>query len=220
MVQRRGYIIMASEYIKIFFALLAVANPVGIIPLFISMTGGMSKPAVNHTARKASLTVAVVMVASVFAGAALLGFFGIRIPAFRVAGGILVMMTAMHMLSARVGPTRHTPEEDREAVEKEDVSIVPLGIPLIAGPGTISTVIMYADKAKTWVDTLALTACGVLVALAVYATLRLAEPISRLLGRTGVNIITRVMGLILAAVAIEFLAGGLGELFPGWLRHR
>ena len=208
---------MTAEYIKIFFALLAIANPVGIIPLFIGMTGGMTKADINQTARKASLTVAVVMVISVFIGESLLTFFGIRIPAFRVAGGILLLLTAFHMLNARVGRTRHTPEEDMEAEEKEDVSIVPLGIPLIAGPGTISTVIMYADKSQTTMDTIALAASGILLALCVYITLRLALPISRLLGYTGVNIITRVMGLILAAVAIEFLAGGLGGLFPGWV---
>lgn len=203
-------------FAKMLAGLFAICDPVGTVPLFIAMTRNQTRSEKISTVNRACLTATLVMIVSVFAGQAILDLFGIRIASFRVVGGILLLIIGFSMLNANLGRTRHTPEEDEEAEHKEDVAIVPLAIPLIAGPGTISAVIMYAQHAKSAIDyAFVIGACFITMA-GIYITLRASGWIARALGQTGVNVITRIMGLILAAVAIEFLARGLGELFPGW----
>jgi multiple antibiotic resistance protein len=203
-------------FAKMLAGLFAICDPIGTVPLFIAMTHNQTKAEKKRTITKACITAALVMIVSVLAGQMILDLFGIRIASFQVVGGILVMLIAFSMLNANLGRTRHTPEEDAEAIEKEDVSIVPLGIPLIAGPGTISAVILYAHQAEHWYDTLLVMLACLLVIAATFVALRASSLIARALGQTGVNVVTRIMGLILAAVAVEFLARGLSELFPGW----
>lgn len=203
-------------FAKMLAGLFAICDPVGTVPLFIAMTRNQTGSEKRSTVNRACLTATLVMIVSVFAGQHILDVFGIRIASFRVVGGILLLIIGFQMLNANLGRTRHTPEEDEEATHKEDVAIVPLAIPLIAGPGTISAVIMYAQHAKSVIDyTFVLGACFITM-IGIYITLRASGWIAKALGQTGVNVITRIMGLILAAVAIEFLARGLGELFPGW----
>jgi multiple antibiotic resistance protein len=134
---------------------------------------------------------------------------------FRVGGGILLLFMAVAMLQARHSCIQQAPEEAREAEEKEQIAVVPLAISLLAGPGAISTMIVYAYQARWWVDTVFSLIASVLVAVYVWLVLRLADPISRLLGKTGINIVTRLMGLVLAAVAVEFMIKGLVQLLPG-----
>jgi multiple antibiotic resistance protein len=122
---------------------------------------------------------------------------------------------AIAMLHALPSRAHHATEEAQEAAEKDNVAVVPLAVPLVAGPGAISTVIIYAQQATRWFDTVFLVLTSLLVAASVWGSLRLAEPISRTLGKTGTNIVTRLMGLILAAVAVEFITGGLAQLLPG-----
>jgi multiple antibiotic resistance protein len=212
----RAMEIALLPFLQMLAGLFAICDPVGTVPLFIAMTANQTPAEKRRTIARACITAAIVMVVSVVAGQMILDLFGIRIAAFRVVGGILLMIIAFSMLNANLGRTRHTPEEDSEAVAKEDVSIVPLAIPLIAGPGTISTVIMYAEHSAHWYDNLLVIAACLIVTLATYFTLRASGLIARALGQTGVNVITRIMGLILAAISIEFLAQGLSELFPGW----
>lgn len=205
-----------APFAKMLAGLFAICDPIGTVPLFIAMTLGQTRAEKRRTIFRACLTAAIVMIVSVVAGQMILDLFGIRIAAFRVVGGILLMIIAFSMLNANLGRTRHTPEEDSEAITKEDVSIVPLAIPLIAGPGTISTVIMYAEHSAHWYDNLFVILACIIVVVATYFTLMTSGLIARALGQTGVNVVTRIMGLILAAIAIEFLAQGLSELFPGW----
>lgn len=203
-------------FLKMLAGMFAICDPIGTVPLFIAMTRGQSKSEKNRIIRRACITAAIVMVVSVIGGQLILDLFGIRIASFQVVGGILVMIIAFSMLNANLGRTRHTPEEDEEAMDKEDVSIVPLGIPLIAGPGTISAVILYSHESEHWYDMLTVIAACLIVVTATYFSLRASGLIAKALGQTGVNVVTRIMGLILAAVAVEFLARGLSELFPGW----
>ena len=203
-------------FAKMLAGLFAICDPIGTVPLFIAMTRSESKNEKKRIIRRACLTAACVMIVSVIGGQLILDLFGIRIASFQVVGGILVMMIAFSMLNANLGRTRHTPEEDEEALVKEDVSIVPLGIPLIAGPGTISAVIMYAHQGEHWYDMLMVIVACMIVVAGTYISLRASGWIARVLGQTGVNVVTRIMGLILAAVAVEFLARGLSVLFPGW----
>jgi len=203
-------------FAKMLAGMFAICDPIGTVPLFIAMTRSQTAQEKKRTITRACMTAALVMVVSVVAGQLILDLFGIRIASFQVVGGILVMMIAFSMLNANLGRTRHTPEEDEEAIMKEDVSIVPLGIPLIAGPGTISAVIMYSHATEHWYDYLLVIAACLITVFGTYVSLRASGWIARALGQTGVNIVTRIMGLILAAVAVEFLARGLSELFPGW----
>ncbi|MGH8012986.1 MAG: YchE family NAAT transporter [Candidatus Binataceae bacterium] len=207
------------SYLQITISLFVIADPIGAIPIFISLTESHAARDRRRITRVAALSVAVVLLASLFLGQPLLQFFGISIASFRVAGGILIMLMAIAMLQARHSRARHAPEEANEAAIKEDIGVVPLAIPLIAGPGAISTIIIYAHQATTWLDTLALVIISVIIALSVWLALLLADPIKRLLGATGINVVTRLLGLILAAVAVEFIASGLAQLLPGLAGH-
>jgi multiple antibiotic resistance protein len=122
------------------------------------------------------------------------------------------------MLHAKQSTSRHSPEEAEEAAGQDNVAVVPLTIPLMTGPAAMSTVIIYVNKASGWFDTGFVIASGLVVAVIVWVALRLAAPIASALGKTGMNIVIRVMGLLLAAIAVEFITGGLGELFPGLLQ--
>jgi multiple antibiotic resistance protein len=156
-----------------------------------------------------------VLVGAVFLGEPLLDVFGISIASFRVGGGILLLLMAIAMLQALPSRVQQAPEEAKEAEEKEHVAVVPLAIPLLAGPGAMSTVIIYAHQAATWFDTLFLILASLFVAGTVWVALALANSIGTALGKTGVNIVTRLMGLILAAIAVEFITQGLAQLLPG-----
>src|ERR1022692_4444796 len=158
---------LLSGYLHIFTALFVIVNPIGAIPLFISYTRGQSTAERRIAARTAAIAVAVVLVISIFVGDYLLQFFGIGIPSFRVGGGILILLMAIAMLNARQGGARYTAEEGREGEEKQNIAIVPLAIPLLAGPGAISTTIIYAHKAHSMLDKAALLIAALLVATGV-----------------------------------------------------
>ncbi|OGU48187.1 MAG: antibiotic resistance protein MarC, partial [Hydrogenophilales bacterium RIFOXYA1_FULL_63_33] len=166
----------------------------------------------------AALTVLGVLTLFAFLGEPLLMFFGIRLAAFAVAGGLLLLLLALSMVQARVSPQRQTQDEAVEAEERDAVGVVPLGIPLLAGPGAITHVIVAASAAKGEVlhQTALLIPIGV-VALSVWLSFRAAPVISRRLGKTGIHVVTRLMGLIIAAISVEMIADGLGKLFPGLL---
>jgi multiple antibiotic resistance protein len=204
-----------GAYASMVTSLIAIANPLGVIPFFMDLTMGQSAQERHQTARVTAATVAVVLIVGVVLGQPLLAAFGISIASFRVGGGILLLLMATAMLQARPSRVHHTSEEAEEAAEKASVAVVPLAVPLVAGPGAISTVIIHAQQAHGWFDTVFLVLTSLLVAASVWGSLRLAEPISRALGKTGMNIVTRLMGLILAAVAVEFISGGLAQLLPG-----
>ena len=201
--------------VQAFIGLVDIVNPIGAIPIFLSLTAQKNHEERKRTARVTAVAVALVLVLSAWLGASLLGFFGIGIPAFRVGGGLLIVLMAVAMLHARMSPIRHTDEEADEAVnEKEDVAVVPLAIPLMAGPGAISLVIVDAQQASGWLGLLLLTLIITVLALLVWIVLHFSEFLGDLLGVTGLNIATRVMGLILAAIGVQFIADGLKALFP------
>jgi multiple antibiotic resistance protein len=205
---------LIQDYLHIFTALFVIVNPVGAIPLFINYTSGQSSAEQRHIAQVTGIAVAAILILSIFVGEPLLRFFGIGIPSFRVGGGICILLMAVAMLDARTSEARSTSEERLEAEDKDSVAVVPLAIPILAGPGAISTMIVYAHRAHSHWDLPVLALISLVIAFLTGALLYLSEPIARRLGNTGINIATRIMGLILAAVAVEFIAAGLGELFP------
>jgi multiple antibiotic resistance protein len=202
-------------YAEIAVALFVIADPIGAIPLFITLTHSHTVEERQRVAAVSAMSVALVLVSSVFVGEPVLHFFGINIPSFRVGGGILILMMAVAMLLASPSRTQRTPEEMAEAKSKEEIAVVPLAVPLVAGPGAISTVIIYAHQATTWMDSAYLTLISILVATTVWLALRLADPIRELLGNTGINVVTRLLGVILTAVAVGFITSGLAQLLPG-----
>lgn len=204
------------QLFKTTIALLAIVNPFGGIPIFISATQGWTARDRARTARTVALTVLVVLALAAFTGDQLLQFFNVSIGSFMVGGGILVLLLAISMLQAKESPIRQTPEEAVEVADRDAVGVVPLGIPLLAGPGAISSVIITAHQFRhgDLMGHVLLLIPIVAVAVAVWGVFLLGGRISRRLGRTGLNIVTRLMGLILAAMAVEFIARGIIELFP------
>lgn len=204
-----------TEQVTYLVGIFAILNPLGTIPIYLSLMAGRRPEEMHRTALKAAVAVAVILTLSVWVGDYLLSFFGIGIPSFRIAGGLLVLIIAIAMFDARTSPARHTDAEQAEAEVKNDIAVVPLAIPLLAGPGAISLTIVDAHQVVSFADKFVFSLGIVGVAAIVWMVLRLAEPIGKRLGTGGLNIATRVMGLILAAMAVQFMADGMLELFPG-----
>ena len=203
-----------SEYAKFFIGLVAIVNPLGIAPVFVGLTRNLTDPERNVVALRASITVGFVLVVALLMGDTLLGYFGISLESFRVAGGILILLMAISMLHGGLGPARQTREEAADAEEKENIAVVPLGMPLLAGPGAISTIIIYTHRGEGLAHYVLLLTIALALAVLTWLALRAAPAIADRLGRTGLNIVTRIMGLILASIGVEFIANGLRELFP------
>lgn len=197
-----------------FVSIFVIVNPLGAVPIFISITEGYDKDKQRATALKACTTCLMVLLAFTFGATYILRFFGITIPSFRLAGGIILFSVAMQMLHARVARIRTTPEEEAEAAEKEDVAVVPLAIPMLSGPGAITTVMVLAGGSGSWTPKIFVGLAVLLVSLSSYLILTRSSALGRILGRSGVNILTRIMGLILAVVAVEIVSKGLRGMFP------
>lgn len=207
-----------SEQIKFLIGIFAILNPLGAIPVYLALMAGRSSDEMRRTAFKTAAAVATILILSAWVGDSVLSFFGIGIPAFRIGGGLLLLVMAIAMFDARLGPARHTRAEQDEAEKKDDIAVVPMAIPLLAGPGAISLTIVDAHQAAGLPEKFMLSAGILVIACIVWAVLWLAEPIGKRLGTSGLNIATRVMGLILAAMAVQFIADGLMALFPGLAR--
>jgi multiple antibiotic resistance protein len=203
-----------TAYMQFFIGLISIVNPVGAIPIFVNITGSMTREERHRTGFKAALALCIILCVVLFTGNLILRLFGITISSFRVAGGILILLMSISMMHAQISRARQTEEESQDAADQDSVAVVPLGIPLLAGPGAISAVIVFANKGSSPLHYLVLGLVIVLVSGIVWASFRSAPYIEKLLGRTGINVVMRIMGLIMTAVAVEFIAGGLKQIFP------
>jgi multiple antibiotic resistance protein len=201
---------------KALITLLAIVNPLACVPFFIHYTQGFSKELRRKTILIASFSTFVVISISALLGLRLLEFFGISLASFQVGGGMLLLTSSLHMLNAEPAEAKSAKSdlEDADASMRTSIAVVPLTIPLLTGPATMSAVVIYAEKAKTFLQLGTLVGYGVVIALATALCFSLAQPIARVLGKTGINVMTRLMGLILAALAVEVMADGLQKLFP------
>jgi len=199
---------------KPLITLLAIVNPLAIVPFFIHYTQGFSRVQRQRTVLISSFTAFTVIAASALLGLQILEFFGISLASFQVGGGLLLMTSALSMINAQPAEARANADEIQSAGIKDSIAVVPLTIPLLIGPATMSTVVIYAEQAKNAFQLLTLVGYGVVVAGATALCFSLATPIARVLGQTGINVMTRLMGLILAALAVEVMANGLHKLFP------
>lgn len=204
----------AAEYLRFIVTLTAVVDPFLAVPFFLSFTAAYSEAQRGALARTVALTVFVVLAASAFVGEALLTFIGASLPAFRVGGGLVLLLMALAMLNAQAGGVRQSKAEAAELEAGEATGVVPLAIPLLAGPGAISTAIIAAEGGRI-AHQLMVVACIAVVCVVSWIVLRAAHRIAARMGTTGLNVATRILGLLLAAMAVQTMAVGLKALFPG-----
>jgi len=201
-----------QEYLRFAVTLTAVLDPFLAVPIFLSVTAGQREGRRVRLARVVTVTVFAVLAGAALFGERVLRLMGTSLPAFQVGGGLVLLLMALAMLSAQAGEIRQTRAEAEEAAEYSGV--VPLAVPLLAGPGAISTAIIAAREGGVAHIAL-IVLCIALVCLLLWITLRLAQRIGARMGKTGLNIATRLLGLLLAAIAIQTMAEGLRVLFPG-----
>jgi multiple antibiotic resistance protein len=204
------------DLLKPLIALLAIVNPIGVVPFFIAFTQNFTREQRLRTISVSSFAAFIVIAVSAVAGLKIIEFFGISIASFQVGGGTLLLISSLQMLNAQ--PAEAKPMDLDEGNQKADagasIAIVPLTIPLLTGPATISTMVIYAEKTRHVWEQAVLVGYGVVIGLATYIAFSASGRIAQVLGRTGINVMTRLMGLILAAMAVELLADGLTKLFP------
>lgn len=199
-----------AAYIPAFVALFVIIDPIGMAPLFVALTSGMDASRRRAVAIRACVTALGLLTLFGLAGESVLSFLGISMPAFRMAGGLLLFLTALDMLFERRAPRR---QGQAEAEHHDDPSVFPLAIPLIAGPGSIATMILLTgqDGGHT-LHVLIIHLVMAVVLLAVFVLFLLAGQLERLLGETGINVVTRLLGMLLAALSVQFVIDGLRDL--------
>jgi multiple antibiotic resistance protein len=198
-------------------ALITILNPIAAASIMVTMVSPPTPAVIRNVAFKATLTVIISSLLTLFTGELIFKLFGINVLSLKVIGGIILMMIAINMAYGQASKARHTKEEQDEAQEKEDVSIVPLGIPILFGPGVIATIIVLnSNHIQTFPKLISygLVSAAIIVAsIVVYFTLRYAGAINKALGITGMKILTRIMGLIVGAIAAQFLVSGVKGLW-------
>jgi multiple antibiotic resistance protein len=203
-----------AAYSRFVVTLLAILTPFAAIPVFLALTADQDQAFRKRTADMAATTVFAVLVVSAVTGDLLLRVMGTSLDAFRVGGGIVLFTMSLSMLNAKVSAVQQTQEEADEAGGKSVLGVVPIGIPLLVGPGSISSTIIETKRSPELAHLALVIGCIALVCIAVWGTLRLADPIGKRLGRTGLNILNRIFGLLLAAIAVQIISAGLIGLFP------
>lgn len=197
-----------------FLSFLVIVDPVGLAPLFLSITADRTERDRHRIARNAVLLAGLIIIFFGMGGRPLLGYLGVSIDALRIAGGVLLFKLAFDMILAH--RERTTKDERDEAEDSEDVTVFPLAIPLLAGPGAFATVLVFVARADGRMEYLGLLLASVtLVLVAAWVALRLASKVMDVLGGTGINVITRVFGIILAALAVQLVADGVLALWRG-----
>ncbi len=210
---------MQSSVIQIFeFALLTLSSvfflvdPFAVIPQFLVITADFEPADRKHVAKRAGWTCALILAGFAVAGSLLFRIFGITLPAFKIAGGIILIQIGMDNLRAKRSSTKETPEEAAEGASKSDAGVIPLGIPMLAGPAAISTVMVLIGESKAWWQHVVVYAAILISSLASYLILAGADRVRGYLGDTGIRILMRLMGLILVAIAVQFIVNGMSDL--------
>jgi len=197
------------QLLLVFTSVLFIVDPFAVVPTFLAMTERDTPAQRRILARRGAWTCAVTLIAFAVGGSLIFEIFGITIGAFKIAGGVLMGLNALDMVQGRRSQQRETPAEKAEGIQKEDIGIIPLGVPMLAGPGAISTVMVLALGSKGLVLTAAVYVSIVLTALLSFYVLAAASLVERRLGQTGMRILTRLMGLVLCAIAVQFIIDGI-----------
>ena len=194
-----------------FTSIFVLVDPIAAVPTFLAMTGDADRADRRHMAVRAAWTCFLVLVTFSMAGTFIFKLFGITLAAFKIAGGLILGLIGLDMLRAKRSPTKETPGETEEGTEKEDVGIIPLGIPMLAGPGSISSVMVLMSQNTDWLHGLVVVCAIGAVAAVSFLVLAAADKVSSHLGETGIRILTRMMGLLLTAIAVQFVLNGLAD---------
>jgi len=207
-----------SFIILTFSSLFALINPLGITPILLSMTEGDNDIEYKSIVKKGILTAYIILVIFTLMGDLIFKFYGITIYAFMIGGGILFLRNSFDMIDSKVSREASTPLETKEAIKKEDISITPIGIPLIAGPGAITSVMLLSSQTNTFIDKCIVHINIIITLLLTYIILLLGKKISKKIGTTGIRIIQRIMGLILLVISIQFIINGILLLIENQLK--
>ena len=203
------------DILKALVAIVVLINPLEGIPLFLARTAAMTEACRLGVAKRASLTVLALLLGAMAGGKAILYLFGIQIATFTIAGGVIILLIALKMVL-------DSPKPEASPTEGTgDIAIVPLGTPLLAGPGPISSVIVFSSKGigldgSIWISDAVLLLLIAIAAAITYLSLRMALPVGRWLGQTGINVLTRLAGILVSAIALQMILSGLLETFPAW----
>lgn len=204
-----------GQFISMFVSLFVIIDPFAVVPVYLTITERLTAEEQKHVCKKASIVSSCVLLVFVFSGIALFNIFGISLPAFQIAGGLLLLILGVSQLNA--SRQRVQPDEKMESLEKDDISIFPLACPLIAGPGAISTVVLQSSQLNRVHQLITLGFAVLAAVFCTYLTLRFATRLFRFLGKTGLNLLTRIMGILLTAIAVQFIINGLTEVVRDFL---
>jgi multiple antibiotic resistance protein len=211
----RRYSVLGSIQEHIEFLLLAfssiffIVDPIACIPTFLALTADDELAQRRHMAKRAAWTCFLVLSGFALGGTLIFKMFGITLPAFRIAGGLIMILIGLDMVQARRSQTKETASETQQAMEKDDVGIIPLGVPMLAGPGSISTVMALMAQSATWQHSVSIIIVVAVTSFLSYWILAAADRVGRRMGDTGIRILTRFMGLLLMAIAVQFILSGL-----------
>jgi multiple antibiotic resistance protein len=205
-----------SDFANHFVALLVITNPLSALPAFLRVTHDQSHAQKKDTAIIATIAIGVILLIATWIGTPLLAILSIGLPAFQVAGGLVLILLAFSMLNATESSIKQTPEEQKEKIKRDSGAIVPLAIPIIAGPGAISTLIVSVNQHPGLENQIILSITSIVVTLVMGTVLYFAASLEKMIGQQGINIFNRIGGLLLAAIAIQALANGAIGLFPSW----
>lgn len=202
-----------SLYLKFFVGLFAIINPLGLLPVFVSLTSHYNQVERMKTNTTAHFAVTVILLVSMYIGQFILDSFGISLSSFRIAGGSLITLIAWSMLQGKLGEVKHNKQEKGELAVRESIAVVPLALPLMAGPGAISSVIVYASQSH-WQQLIGMSLVVMVFTFCSWLIFRAAPLLFKIMGNTGINVVTRIMGLIMMSLGIEIMVAGIKGVFP------
>ncbi|MDR3491850.1 MAG: MarC family protein [Gammaproteobacteria bacterium] len=205
----------SSDAVKFVVAMIIMMNPLGSLSVFLQLTRKMNLLKQREVAVSCAVAVAVIMLVTEWSGQQLLTLLGITIPSFRFAGGIILLLMGLSMLQSKESAVSHTSEDDEAAKDRDSIAVVPLALPLIIGPGAISTLIIADNDFPQLINKLCMSGLSIMLALGMGVILYYAHPVARLVGTSVIKVVTRIMGMIIMAIAVGMLAEGLVGLFPG-----
>ncbi|GJM16166.1 MAG: UPF0056 inner membrane protein [Thermodesulfobacteriota bacterium] len=204
-----------AEIITFIIAMLAITNPIGNMAIFASLTGDKTLQEKKHSALIAGIAILIILIIVTWSGDLILRAFGIDIASFETAGGLIIALMGLSMLHAKTSSIHHSSDEAEDAKTKTSVAVVPIAIPLVAGPGAITTIVVNTHTYSTIDDKVIISIISIAIGLILWIAFYFSAPVSKLLGVSGINIVTRIMGIILTAIAFGMMASGFRALFPG-----
>jgi multiple antibiotic resistance protein len=205
-----------TQFISFLVSMLAITNPPGTLAVFLSMTHKKTKQERQRIALVATLTVLIVLIVITFTGIPILQIFGISLPAFEITGGLIILLRGLEMLHSKENPTSKTAEELEDQRTRESIAVVPLGIPIIAGPGAMTNTIIFSREFPGFIHKIYICLGVLFISFVIGFMMYYSTYIGKMVGETGIKVVTRIMGLLLSAIAMSLVVKGLQEIFPGW----